>query len=87
MRTMFYSCNVFSLAMDPKLFPAQMWEDVLRNHKDRPFHVMLGGGDQLYCDTTKFFLPQNTLKNLGRVEIEIKIRKFINKYYLRQYID
>ena len=27
-----------------------MWRDVLNNHQTRPFHVMVGGGDQIYND-------------------------------------
>lgn len=27
-----------------------MWRDVLRHHSSNPWHAMLGGGDQLYCD-------------------------------------
>ena len=29
---------------------APMWRDVLYCHEQRPIHVMIGGGDQLYCD-------------------------------------
>lgn len=28
-----------------------MWIDLLRKHVERPFHVLVGGGDQLYCDS------------------------------------
>ena len=27
-----------------------MWRDVMYCHEQRPIHVMIGGGDQLYCD-------------------------------------
>lgn len=27
-----------------------MWRDVLNSHQTRPFHVMIGGGDQIYND-------------------------------------
>ncbi|KAJ3044004.1 hypothetical protein HDV00_003532 [Rhizophlyctis rosea] len=27
-----------------------LWDDMMRRHRQRPFHVMLGGGDQLYMD-------------------------------------
>ncbi|KAI1650033.1 uncharacterized protein F4817DRAFT_313340 [Daldinia loculata] len=52
MNIMFYSCNGFSLSVNPDDFsgPDPMWRDVLNNHQTRPFHVMLGGGDQLYND-------------------------------------
>ncbi|BFZ53582.1 hypothetical protein PYCC9005_000609 [Savitreella phatthalungensis] len=52
MRLMFHSCNGFSLSIDQTKFcgPDPLWRDVLREHKSKPFHVMLGGGDQIYCD-------------------------------------
>lgn len=52
MNIMFHSCNGFSLSVDQTKFngPDPLWRDVLRSHKEKPFHVMLGGGDQIYCD-------------------------------------
>lgn len=57
MNIMFHSCNGFSLSVNPDDFcgPDPLWRDVLREHQKKPFHVMLGGGDQS-------LLP----KNLGR---------------------
>ncbi|KAM3088523.1 hypothetical protein ACMFMG_000159 [Clarireedia jacksonii] len=52
MNIMFYSCNGFSMDVHPKDFngPDPMWRDVLNTHQTQPFHVMLGGGDQIYND-------------------------------------
>lgn len=52
MRIMFHSCNGFSVGtpMDEWVGPV-LWEDVLRTHHDKPFHVMVGGGDQIYNDS------------------------------------
>ncbi|KAH6638369.1 hypothetical protein C7974DRAFT_308441 [Boeremia exigua] len=60
MNVMFHSCNGFSLSVDPKQFcgPDPMWRDVLNSHQSRPFHVMLGGGDQIYNDAA---MKQTTL--------------------------
>ena len=51
MRIMFHSCNGFSVGTDEEAWsgPA-LWNDVLRRHKETPFHVMIGGGDQIYND-------------------------------------
>lgn len=57
MNIMFYSCNGFSLGTQTQYFKASMWDDVMDKHKARPFHVMLGGGDQLYCDNINIALP------------------------------
>ncbi|KAL1882203.1 hypothetical protein Daus18300_000689 [Diaporthe australafricana] len=52
MNIMFHSCNGFSVSVNPDELsgPDPLWRDVLNNHQSRPFHVMIGGGDQLYCD-------------------------------------
>jgi hypothetical protein len=52
MNIMFHSCNGFSLSVNPDDFsgPDPMWRDVLNTHQTQPFHVMLGGGDQIYND-------------------------------------
>lgn len=55
MRFMFYSCNGFTdvgpdLAKKLGAPNHPLWQDVLEKHKLIPFHVLLGGGDQLYQD-------------------------------------
>lgn len=52
MNIMFHSCNGFSLSVKPDDFsgPDPLWRDVLNAHQSRPFHVMIGGGDQIYND-------------------------------------
>ncbi|KAI7863197.1 hypothetical protein BDF14DRAFT_1734499 [Spinellus fusiger] len=55
MRFMFYSCNGFSdIPQEVKdrfgEKEAPLWQDVLDRHQVMPFHVLLGGGDQLYQD-------------------------------------
>jgi hypothetical protein len=60
MNIMFHSCNGFSQSVDSREFcgPDPMWRDVLNSHQTRPFHVMLGGGDQIYNDAA---MKQTTL--------------------------
>lgn len=53
MNVMLYLCNGFSLATPAHEFKGHMWLDVLRHHAQLPFHVMVGGGDQIYCDAVK----------------------------------
>lgn len=55
MRWAFHSCNGFSdIAQELKdrfgEKTAPMWADLLDRHDAMPFHVLLGGGDQLYQD-------------------------------------
>ncbi|TWU76347.1 hypothetical protein ED733_006166 [Metarhizium rileyi] len=53
MNIMFHSCNGFSASVNPDDLsgPDPMWRDVLNTHQSRPFHVMIGGGDQIYNDS------------------------------------
>ena len=52
MNIMNYSCNGFSMSVNADSFsgPDPLWRDVLNTHQTRPFHVMIGGGDQVYND-------------------------------------
>lgn len=52
MNIMFHSCNGFStnVKSDALSGPDPMWRDVLNTHQTHPFHVMLGGGNQIYND-------------------------------------
>ncbi len=69
MHIMFYSCNGFSLNVDSDQFsgPDPLWRDVLNTHQTQPFHVMIGGGDQLYNDAVmnqaKLFQEWTTQRN------------------------
>jgi hypothetical protein len=58
MRFAAYSCNGFSQGIDMEPFRGEgfdsgfdpVWADLLEKHEKRPFHVLVGGGDQIYCD-------------------------------------
>ncbi|TXT06137.1 hypothetical protein VHUM_03610 [Vanrija humicola] len=52
-----HSCNGFSSGVDPDEFKGEwdsgydpLWEDMLEKHHLQPYHCMVGGGDQIYCD-------------------------------------
>ena len=66
MRIMFHSCNGFSVGTDEEAWsgPA-LWNDVLRRHKERPIHVMIGGGDQIYNDGVRVDGPLRTWTDIG----------------------
>ncbi|QSZ29351.1 hypothetical protein DSL72_003865 [Monilinia vaccinii-corymbosi] len=74
MNIMFYSCNGFTMDVHPNEFsgPDPLWRDVLNTHQTQPFHVMLGGGDQLYNDhmmeRTTLFKEWLNIKNPLRKE-------------------
>ncbi|CCU77976.1 hypothetical protein BGHDH14_bgh04825 [Blumeria hordei DH14] len=52
MKIVFHSCNGFSRNVDPNPYcgPDPMWRDILNTHQTQPFHVMLGGGNQIFND-------------------------------------
>jgi hypothetical protein len=51
-------CNGFSFYANPDEFRGPgfhsaydpVWVDLLGKHAEQPFHLLVGGGDQLYCD-------------------------------------
>ncbi|EEB87675.1 hypothetical protein MPER_14903, partial [Moniliophthora perniciosa FA553] len=51
-------CNGFSAGVNPDDFRGPgfqsgydpCWMDLLSKHNEQPFHALVGGGDQLYCD-------------------------------------
>ncbi|KAF8626225.1 hypothetical protein AX15_004912 [Amanita polypyramis BW_CC] len=59
MRWAAHSCNGFSAGVNPDDFRGPgyqsgydpLWIDLLTKHSEKPFHAMVGGGDQLYCDS------------------------------------
>lgn len=52
-------CNGFSAGVNPDDFRGPgfksgydpVWMDLLSKHAETPFHALVGGGDQLYCDS------------------------------------
>lgn len=52
MNIMFQSGNGFSPMVESDDFcgPDPLWRDVINEHQTRPFHVMIGGGDQIFND-------------------------------------
>ncbi|KAJ7172632.1 hypothetical protein C8R46DRAFT_158797 [Mycena filopes] len=58
MRWAAYSCNGFSAGVNSDDFNNgpfnsgydPVWIDLLSKHAEQPFHALVGGGDQIYCD-------------------------------------
>ncbi|CAJ2512997.1 Uu.00g011160.m01.CDS01 [Anthostomella pinea] len=93
MRIMFHSCNGFSVGTDEEAWsgPA-LWNDVMRSHAQAPFHVMLGGGDQIYNDGIRVDGPLREWTNIGNPKkrrgypFTEKLRADCDDYYLKNYI-
>ncbi|KFY11564.1 hypothetical protein V492_04389 [Pseudogymnoascus sp. VKM F-4246] len=93
MRIMFHSCNGFSLGTDEAAWsgPA-LWNDVQRVHSQTPFHVMIGGGDQIYNDSIRVHGP---LKEWTAISNPRKrrdypfpetLRKACDDFYVNNYV-
>lgn len=94
MRLMFHSCNGFSVGTDEDAYSgAALWNDVLRKHEQTPFHVMLGGGDQIYNDGIRVhgpLRPWTSIRNPKKREkfpFSEKLREECDDYYLKNYIQ
>ncbi|KAK4155494.1 hypothetical protein C8A00DRAFT_13444, partial [Chaetomidium leptoderma] len=93
MRIMFHSCNGFSVGTDEDAWsgPA-LWNDVLRKHQESPFHVMIGGGDQIYNDGIRVAGPLRPWSDIHNPKkrkdhpFPETLRKECDDYYLRNYI-
>ncbi|KAJ9493967.1 hypothetical protein H2202_010514 [Exophiala xenobiotica] len=85
MRIMFHSCNGFSVGTDEDFWsgPA-LWNDVLRIHQQRPFHVMIGGGDQIYNDGVRVDGPLKQWTSIGN---PVKRREYPFGEHLRSECD
>ncbi|KAI8643106.1 hypothetical protein BD408DRAFT_365282 [Parasitella parasitica] len=98
MRFMFYSCNGFSdiSQAEKERFAekeAPLWQDVLDRHHVMPFHVMLGGGDQLYQDR---LIHEDFMKPWVKEKVPVKrlamklpqsMRNGFEHFYFWSYIE
>jgi hypothetical protein len=93
---MFYSCNGFSdIPQEVKNKfgekTAPLWQDVLDRHKVMPFHVFLGGGDQLYQDRLikdEFMKPWVAEKDPAKrlaMKLSQEMRDGFESFYFNNY--
>jgi len=93
MRMMFHSCNGFSAGTDEDAWSGcALWNDVLRCHAEKPFHVMIGGGDQIYNDGVRVDGPLKPWTDIGnphkRREFPFNedLRAQCDQYYFDNYV-
>ncbi|CAO3568087.1 unnamed protein product [Mortierella alpina] len=92
-RWMFYSCNGFSSATDSVAIGGAnpLWNDALAKHTENPYHVMIGGGDQLYCDSLlnepemKEWLALTPISNREKSPCHPHWTTAIEQYYFNRY--
>ncbi|XP_044715003.1 transcription factor btf3 [Hirsutella rhossiliensis] len=93
MRLMFHSCNGFSVGTDEDAYSgAPLWNDVMRKHAHAPFHVMIGGGDQIYNDGIRVDGPLRAWTEIANPKkrrdypFPETLRAECDDYYLQNYI-
>ncbi|KAL3233393.1 Uncharacterized protein RNJ44_03433 [Nakaseomyces bracarensis] len=92
--TIAYSCNGFSLAVDSTKFKGTLWYDILQKHSKVHYHVMLGGGDQLYSDAIKLYSPRvkkwvetNDPIKKRTMKVDDLFRREMGNFYLKEYLE
>ncbi|KAJ6051151.1 hypothetical protein N7460_001685 [Penicillium canescens] len=94
MNIMFHSGNGFSPSADSDRVcgPDPLWRDILNEHQTRPFHVMIGGGDQIFNDAviteSAFFQEWIKIKNAAErygAPFTPEFRAEIEQFYLERY--
>lgn len=94
MRILFHSCNGFSVGTDEDDWsgPA-LWNDVLRLHEQKPFHVMIGGGDQIYNDGVRVTGPLKPWTDMANPKkrrefaFDEGMRAACDLYYFDHYVE
>lgn len=93
MRVMFHSCNGFSVGTDEEAWSgAALWNDVMRQHQASPYHVMVGGGDQIYNDGIRVNGPLRPWTEIHNPQkrrdypFPEMLRAECDDYYLKNYI-
>ncbi|KAI5963439.1 hypothetical protein KGF57_001243 [Candida theae] len=94
MNVISYSCNGFTLSCDASEFKSSLWYDVLAKHSQQHYHVMLGGGDQIYSDAIKLHSKKlqewtqmhNPIKK-STAPVDDKILAEFNNFYLNHYMN
>ncbi|KAL6876533.1 hypothetical protein J3F83DRAFT_404879 [Trichoderma novae-zelandiae] len=94
MNMMFYTCNGFSISVNSNELcgPDPMWRDVLNSHQTRPFHAMIGGGDQIYNDCVAFdsplfdeWLQINVAGKKLKAAFTPELQAELERFYLERY--
>lgn len=92
MNIAFHSCNGFSMGVDPADFNGSLWSDVIKEHDKVHYHVMLGGGDQIYCDSvnqyTEHFREWIEAEHgrKDRIPWSPEMRDELHRFYLFHYM-
>ena len=94
MNIAFHSGNGFTPSVDTNRFcgPDPLWRDILNEHQTKPFHVMIGGGDQIFNDSviteSHYFQEWMKIKNPAErysMPFTPEFRAELEQFYLQRY--
>ncbi|KAI0329832.1 hypothetical protein GY45DRAFT_827575 [Cubamyces sp. BRFM 1775] len=99
MRWAAYSCNGFSSGVNSDDFRGPgfksgydpVWMDLLAHHAEEPFHALVGGGDQLYCDSIvrepelQDWVTQTKPEAKRTYRLSEEMRLAIDRFYFNHY--
>lgn len=94
-----HSCNGFSAGINADDFKGPghasgfdpVWTDLLEKHTAKPFHALVGGGDQLYCDSLmrepelQEFVALKTGKEKIAYPVSEALRLAVDRFYFSHY--
>jgi hypothetical protein len=96
---LYTSCNGFDLGTQVKakkehITISHTWKNVVATHKTSPFHVGLGGGDQLYCDNLTdlpcfkawYKLAEDDLNGMYATAFSPEMSTAVADYFLANYL-
>ncbi|KAI9511315.1 hypothetical protein F5148DRAFT_1274284 [Russula earlei] len=101
MRLAAYSCNGFSAGVNPDDFRGPgfqsgydpVWVDLLAKHAEQPFHALVGGGDQLYCDGVtrepelQHWINHSDPEGKKQCRLTQEILSAIDRFYFNHYCE
>lgn len=90
-----HSCNGFSASIDESEWNGAnpLWDDLMKHHAQSPFHAVVGGGDQIYCDKLtqepemQPWVHASDPKTRMAMELTPEIRTCIDRYYFHHYCE
>jgi hypothetical protein len=70
-----------------------VWADLLEKHSEEPFHMLMGGGNQLYCDSVvrepelQEWLHAAKQEKKKNFQLTEEISFAIDKFYFNHYCE
>ncbi|KAJ9110753.1 hypothetical protein QFC20_002794 [Naganishia adeliensis] len=100
MRWAAHSCNGFSAGVDMDSFKGEgfesgydpLWADLLKEHDLYGLHALVGGGDQIYCDSItqepelQDWVTESSPAKKMQIPVTDEIKFAVDRYYFSHYV-